>query len=207
MSDQSLPDANSKVNTDYYNKLISLPEICRRLGKEPNASGFIKSIENPSESTESLKIYEDHAHDFSSNTHYPPIGFVMAAKECSFLDACNWIAEGAGKPKPDKGKTSKKKRKQYARIIATYPYHDESGKLLYEVCRTDPKGDFPVRRPDPKGKDGWAWDLNGIPRVLFGLPELLAADPEKPVLVVEGEKDVSGGPVSRICGHDASAGR
>jgi hypothetical protein len=33
-----------------------------------------------------------------------------------------------------------------ASIIATYDYADQAGKLLYEVCRTEPK-DFFQRRP------------------------------------------------------------
>jgi hypothetical protein len=72
------------------------------------------------------------------------------------------------------------------RIGATYRYTDESGTLLYEVVRYDPK-DFRQRRPD--GRGGWHWNLSGVRRVLYRLPELLAADPGRPVFLVEGEKD------------------
>ena len=70
------------------------------------------------------------------------------------------------------------------RIVAEYNYTDETGKLLYQVVRFEPK-DFRQRRPD--GNGGWTWNLNGVRRVLYRLPEALAA---KSVLVVEGEKDV-----------------
>jgi len=69
------------------------------------------------------------------------------------------------------------------RIEAEYDYQDENGKLLYQVARFEPKG-FRQRRPD--GKGGWHWNLNGARRVLYRLPEVLAA---KSVLVCEGEKD------------------
>jgi hypothetical protein len=68
-----------------------------------------------------------------------------------------------------------------------YPYHDEAGALLFEVVRFEPK-DFRQRRPD--GSDGYTWNLNGVRRVPFKLPELLKADPQRTVFVVEGEKDV-----------------
>src|SRR5262249_40520433 len=69
-------------------------------------------------------------------------------------------------------------------LIATYDYTDETGKLLYQVCRYKPK-DFRQRRPDGQGK--WIWNLGAVRRVLFGLPELSR---QRVVYVVEGEKDV-----------------
>jgi hypothetical protein len=69
------------------------------------------------------------------------------------------------------------------RIVAEYDYVDETGKLLSQVVRFEPK-DFRQRRPD--GTNGWLWSLNGVPRVLYRLPDVLAA---KSVLVCEGEKD------------------
>jgi putative DNA primase/helicase len=73
------------------------------------------------------------------------------------------------------------------RMVSAYNYCDEQGEILYQVLRYVPK-DFRQRRPD--GKGGWDWSMAGVRRVLFGLPELLAADPSRIVFVVEGEKDV-----------------
>jgi len=70
------------------------------------------------------------------------------------------------------------------RIIKTYPYVDEQGNLLYEVCRFEPK-DFRQRRPD--GNGGWTWKLAGVRRVLYRLP---AIPKTKGIFVTEGEKDV-----------------
>jgi len=68
---------------------------------------------------------------------------------------------------------------------STYDYRDETGTLLYQVCRY-PRKRFLQRRPD--GDGGWAWNLRGVPRVLYRLPEL-QADREATVCIVEGEKD------------------
>lgn len=72
-----------------------------------------------------------------------------------------------------------------ARIVATYDYRDEDGELLYQVVRFEPKG-FRQRRPNG---NGWTWNLDGVRRVLYRLSELLAADFEAPMFLVEGEKD------------------
>ena len=66
-------------------------------------------------------------------------------------------------------------------IIAKYPYRDENGKLLYNVCRTKDK-EFPPQTPN--GKFG----LNGSRRVLYRLPELLKSSGT--IFIPEGEKDV-----------------
>jgi hypothetical protein len=70
--------------------------------------------------------------------------------------------------------------------VAAYDYTDEQGQLLFQVVRYHPKA-FRQRRPN--GKGGWIWNLQGVRRVLYRLPELLGADPTRPVFVVEGEKD------------------
>ena len=85
------------------------------------------------------------------------------------------------------------------RIVATYDYRDETGTLLFQVCRIEPgddgrKKDFRQRRPllsdDGKPIAGkWEWKVKGTRHVLYRLPELLAADPSRPVLICEGEKD------------------
>lgn len=77
-----------------------------------------------------------------------------------------------------------------------YPYTDADGTLLYEVLRfpkPDGKKDFRQRQPVPESvkKSGWQWNLDGIERVLYHLPEVLAAKAEGRIIhVVEGEKDV-----------------
>lgn len=69
-------------------------------------------------------------------------------------------------------------------IAAEYDYTDEQGNLLFQVVRFLPK-DFRQRRPD--GQGGWIWNLKGVRRVLYRLPDFRDA---QYVYVLEGEKDV-----------------
>lgn len=84
------------------------------------------------------------------------------------------------------GKKPKSQKKPLGNMVAAYDYRDENGKLLFQVTRHEPK-DFRQRRPKEGG--GWIDDLEGVRRVLYRLPELLASK-RGPVFIVEGEKDV-----------------
>jgi putative DNA primase/helicase len=73
------------------------------------------------------------------------------------------------------------------RIVATYPYVDENGELLFKVDRFEPKT-FRQRRPD--GHGGWIWNLDGVRRVPYRLPEVVeAVATSKTIHITEGEKD------------------
>jgi hypothetical protein len=96
------------------------------------------------------------------------IGLTMA----DLRPSTNGHANGNGKPS--------------RRIVAEYSYHGPAGNLLYQAVRFEPK-DFRQRAPKPGG--GWTWKLNGVARVLYGLPKLLAADTGATVYIPEGEKD------------------
>jgi len=75
--------------------------------------------------------------------------------------------------------------------VAVYTYVDEEGQPLFEVCRTADK-QFPQRRPDPGSRSGWRWNLDGVRRVIYRLPEVLkAVAASETIFVVEGEKDVA----------------
>ena len=69
------------------------------------------------------------------------------------------------------------------KIVAEYSYFDEFNRFLFQVVRYEPKG-FAQRRKEGKAT---VWNLQGVRRVLYRLPEVLKA----PVVwIVEGEKDV-----------------
>lgn len=73
------------------------------------------------------------------------------------------------------------------RIAATYDYVDEHSQLLFQKVRYEPK-DFRVRRPD--GKGGWTYSIGDTRRVLYHLPEVIAAaQAGRTIWIVEGEKD------------------
>jgi Protein of unknown function (DUF3631)/Toprim domain len=77
--------------------------------------------------------------------------------------------------------------------VATYRYVDQRGKLLYGVCRFEPKT-FRQWHPDESKRGGKAWGLGNAKGKLvpYRLPELLAAMADgRTIHVVEGEKDVA----------------
>lgn len=65
-------------------------------------------------------------------------------------------------------------------------YLDAQGQHVLTVCRWDTPTGKEIRQLTPRA-GGWAWKGHPDPRPLFGLPDLLA-NPDLPVLVVEGEK-------------------
>src|SRR3990167_5437269 len=73
------------------------------------------------------------------------------------------------------------------KIIATYDYKDEQGHLLFQVVRYEPKS-FAQRHKNSTGE--WVWNLDGVRRVLYHLPEISERlGEEDMVYIVEGEKD------------------
>jgi len=70
-----------------------------------------------------------------------------------------------------------------SRIVKTYDYVDETGLLIFQVCRMDPK-DFRQRHKNGKGQ--WVWNLKDVRRVLYRLPEV---GKNQEIIIVEGEKD------------------
>ena len=81
----------------------------------------------------------------------------------------------------------------------TWDYVDEQGRFLFQVVkRALPDGGkkFSQRRRDEHGE--WVFDLKGVRRVLYRLPQVLAST--GPVYVVEGEKDAD-----TLCAHGLTA--
>jgi len=69
------------------------------------------------------------------------------------------------------------------KIVATYDYQDETGNLLFQTVRYEPK-DFSQRHRNGSGE--WVNNLQGVRRVLYRLPDI--KDKSK-LFLVEGEKD------------------
>lgn len=75
-------------------------------------------------------------------------------------------------------------REASGRLVDTYLYRTATGEDSYRVLRYEPK----TFRQQRWVGGAWAWGMEGVARVLYNLPELLAAG-DKPVVIVEGEKD------------------
>ena len=70
------------------------------------------------------------------------------------------------------------------KLVCTYDYRNAKGELVYQACRLEPKS-FRQRRPVADGK--WIWNMEGIERVLYRLPQVLKTT--QPIFICEGEKD------------------
>ena len=95
------------------------------------------------------------------------------------------------------------------RPTATWKYLDERGRLLGFIRRFDPpdsrKQFLPLTPVEENGRTIWHAKSFDMPRPLFGL-DRLAARPDAPVLVVEGEKaavglDGNGGAAALVPSH------
>ncbi len=105
---------------------------------------------------------------------------ITEAEFCRRLTPAHGDARPAPRPKPVEPNMAPS-----GEIVATYDYKDETGSLLYQVCRMNPKT-FRQRHPD--GKGGWVWNMQDVRRVIYNLPMVL--NPKNQfVWVVEGEKD------------------
>lgn len=80
------------------------------------------------------------------------------------------------------------------RPVAWYDYRGSNGELLYQVVRYDPKR-FVCRaprglRPRNEVDTDWSYKLDGVDRVLYHVPELIASREAGAVVwLCEGEKD------------------
>lgn len=107
---------------------------------------------------------------------------------CDIGEICDSIGLGVNDLFPKEEKKSGGKME----VKDTYKYFDADGELIMEVLRFvdgNGKKTFRQRRPDDHG--GWNWSTSGIVKPLYRLPQVLAAKAaNKPIYVVEGEKDV-----------------
>jgi len=68
-----------------------------------------------------------------------------------------------------------------------WDYRDACGRVVMRICRWQQPGGRKDIRPLTLTADGWKWTAHPNPRPLFQL-DRLANEPDKPVLLVEGEK-------------------
>lgn len=95
---------------------------------------------------------------------------------------------GEAQPVPDDAPKPPAAHSRHGKPSARWGYRDAAGRVLFYVCRFDPKdGGRKVFAPLVYGAQGWRWQ--GLParRPLYGL-DRLAQWPAAPVVVCEGEK-------------------
>jgi hypothetical protein len=134
--------------------------------------------------------HDDHTPSLDVSEKNGRVMFICRSKGCSFYQIVTALGLEAKDCFSPEIEEPTKALSFAERIVKTYDYCDEEGKLEFQCVRLGFPKDFRQRRPDPKKPDGWSWDLHGCRRILYRLLEVLTADPAQPVFVCEGEKDV-----------------
>lgn len=164
-----------------------MPAVAERLLGEPNAR-LSSQTELRFGSNGSLRVSIGGPNKGTWRNHEEQVGGGVLDLVAHQLGgdrraALDWLKaefpDFAGAPEERAGKS---------KIVATYPYYDELGELLFEVVRMEPKT-FRQRQPD--GRGGWVWNLKGVRPVPYHLSEIGEAIAlGKTVFIAEGEKDV-----------------
>jgi putative DNA primase/helicase len=119
------------------------------------------------------------------------IDLVRRQLRCDRRGALDWLKENAGLPSPEptRGRAKPADRARGKREpTATYVYTDAEGRPVHRTLRYPPRR-FVQERFENGRWIGGQGALKDVQRVLYRLPELLAANPAEPVLIAEGEKD------------------
>ena len=173
-------------------RLLTSYEASAQGGIRMRTADFLSHLENVRKSGKSWNA-RCPAHPDQHPSLY------VTERDCKILLICRSqrcsaesIVKALGLHLSDLFVESDRSRKR-SKIIATYDYTDEQGNLLYQTVRLEPgcdgkKKDFFQRKPN--GSGGWIHNLDGVRRVPYRLPELLASDSDETIWIVEGEKDV-----------------
>ena len=152
---------------------MTTPQVAGHLNGRPSGNGWQARC----------PAHEDHNASLSISEGLGGRTLLKCHANCTF----DQIVSAAGLSKSDLMPPIPEKAKK--RIVKTYDYVSETGKLVFQVCRFEPK-DFRQRRQDPVKAGAWTWNLKGVKRVLYRLPALLKAkEAGEAIFVVEGEKD------------------
>lgn len=153
-----------------FRECVALFEGAKRMG-----NGYTAKCPAHDDRTSSLKL--DPAEDGKT--------LVCCHAGCSFAQ----IVEALGMEKEDFRESARPAPIPPEKwpVTARYEYADESGKVLYRVIRkTDPETG--VRKTFSQEQANGTRSMDGVRRVLYRLPEILAR-PDEIVFNVEGEKD------------------
>ena len=123
--------------------------------------------------------------------------------DCGFERACTTLA-GEPPPKPN-GKTGNGRDTVGAvkkLVVAEFRYLAEDGTLQFVVERIEfqnwdgtfvekdgkRKKTFKQKRPDPDKSGNWIWNVDGVPPLLYRLPEVIeAVGNDRKIYITEGE--------------------
>ena len=138
----------------------------------------------------SMEIDTDEGwfHDHETKAKGGLLALIQHKQGCDMAGALAWLEE-QGLKERDNRPAEVWQLGAHRTGPVFYDYRDEAGEILSRVKRTPDKRFFQL---GPDGKGGFhsvSGCMDGVRRVPYRLPELLAADPKRIVFVVEGEKD------------------
>ena len=81
----------------------------------------------------------------------------------------------------DTNQNNNGRKKQKRKVSKIYDYTDRDGKILYKVLKYEDKS-FSQRYPD--GNNGWIFNVKGVKRVPYKLPEIVDAVQDSKVIFI-----------------------
>lgn len=180
-------------------------DVCRYLlpnGRRVGHEWKVGSVDGEAGDSLGVRLTSEKAGlwaDFGGDESGDLIGLWKAVRRVDVATACREAEDWLGIPRRNGSE-----RRPIMRAVApdaepshvhprlgaptgTWAYRDAQGRVLGYVCRFDPAGERKQVLPQTWDGSAWAWRGFDEPRPLYGL-ERLAARPDAPVLVVEGEK-------------------
>ena len=167
-----------------------MPEVARHFWGEPNRARSTRTeLRWGSNGARSVDLAKGAWFDFEANEGG---GVLDLLKREHVAEPWQWLRERGYDNGAGSGNGNSNRRRK---LVAAYDYTDETGALLFQVCRLDPKDFRQRRKPRPDDppddvKNGWVWSVKGVRQVPYRLPELIEAIAlGYRVFIVEGEKD------------------
>jgi hypothetical protein len=166
-----------------------MPKVAGRLFDKPNKAMSTASVLRfGTHGSMAINLEDGQFYDHEAKSGGGVLELIQRIKHVDMAGALSWLEDEGLK---DREKAEEKVWQLGAKRTGPvfYDYRDEHGVILSRVKRTPDKR-FSQLGPDGKGGFHSATGcMTGVRRVPYRLPELLAADVNRAVFVVEGEKD------------------
>jgi hypothetical protein len=183
------PDLGKIIGGHRAKAPVSCAEIAKHFWGEPTSSKA-KELRWGTHGSRAVNLKKNVWFDHEANEGGDTIKLVERELRCTRETAISWLVDIDNNVNLSRTTITNLGRQSppLGRIVATYDYVDESGAMLSQVVRFEPKT-FRQRRPN--GNGGWSWSVKGVRPVPYRLPELVKDVSERrTILIVEGEKDV-----------------
>lgn len=168
-------------------------DATRSLGpQEPQSDGsFMIVCPAHADTNPSLHVSADHTGKIALNCfkqcNHRAICYAMGMTVSELFPDHGQRGDNSGRPARKKSKARDQIRGK--KKVAEFDYRDADGILVYQAVRYEDeagKKTFIQRRPN--GQGGFVLNMNGVTRVLYRLPELIATPKDQIVYILEGER-------------------